>query len=91
MTVRLLASLRTLARAKSISVTLASGASANDLLAAIRREHPGLAEHVLDAQGELRPGVLLLVNGRHTDLLAGLDTPLNDTDDVLLMPPIAGG
>lgn len=89
--VRLLANLRAVAKAKSITVTLAPGASARDLLAAVRRNHPTLAEHVVDRRGDLLPGVLLLVNGRHADFLQGLDTPLHPTDDVLLLPPIAGG
>jgi len=33
----------------------------------------------------------ILVNGRNIDLLKGLDTPLEDGDEVVLMPPAAGG
>jgi molybdopterin synthase sulfur carrier subunit len=33
----------------------------------------------------------ILVNGRNIDLLEGLDTPLSDGDEVVFMPPAAGG
>ncbi|MBI5667911.1 MAG: MoaD family protein [Chloroflexi bacterium] len=89
--VRLLASLRTVAKARSIAVSLMNGATASDLLAAVQCDHPALAEHVVNPRGELLPGVLLLINGRHADFLQGLDTPLHPTDDVLLLPPVAGG
>jgi MoaD family protein len=91
MNVRLLAGLRARAKMKSISVQLAPDARARDLLAAIRQQHPALAEYIVDANGQLLPGVLLLVNGRHTDFLQGLDTPLANGDDLVLMPPMAGG
>ncbi len=33
----------------------------------------------------------ILVNGRNIDLLDGLNTPLGDGDEVVFMPPAAGG
>ncbi len=33
----------------------------------------------------------ILVNGRNIDLLEGLKTPLGDGDEVVFMPPAAGG
>ena len=33
----------------------------------------------------------ILVNGRNIDLLEGLKTPLSDGDEVVFMPPAAGG
>lgn len=88
---RLLATLRAKAKTKSIGVQLATDACARDLLAAIQQQYPALADYIVDTNGQLLPGVLLLVNGRHTDLIQGLDTPLAEADDIVLMPPIAGG
>ncbi|UCH57009.1 MAG: MoaD/ThiS family protein [Candidatus Bathyarchaeota archaeon] len=33
----------------------------------------------------------ILVNGRNIDLLEGLETSLQDGDEIVLMPPAAGG
>ena len=40
---------------------------------------------------ELLPFVKIYVNGRGADFLDGLDTKLQEGDDVLLMPQISGG
>ncbi len=90
-TVRLVASLRARTKAKSLNVAVPVNAAARDVVTAIQQQQPVLAAYALDAQGQLMPGVLLLVNGRHIDLLQGLDTPVNAADDLLLMPPVAGG
>lgn len=40
----------------------------------------------------LRPGVALLVNGRHmSHLPEGLNTPVHDGDEIAIFPPVAGG
>ena len=36
-------------------------------------------------------GLRILVNGREYTLLGGMETPLNDGDTVVLLPPIFGG
>lgn len=89
--VRLLATLRAKAKTKSIGVQLTTSTCVRDLLAAIQQQYPALADYIVDANSQLLPGVLLLVNGRHTNLMQGLDTPLTEADDIVLMPPIAGG
>ncbi len=35
--------------------------------------------------------VIVMVNGRRVDFLQGLDTPLRETDTVLVFPVVAGG
>ena len=58
---------------------------------AIGAANPALAERLLDSQQDLNKGVQVLVNGRHIDFLNGLETPLQPTDSVMLIPPVAGG
>jgi len=44
--------------------------------------------------GEFRVGggdLVVLVNGRNVALLDGLRTPLHDGDEVVILPPTAGG
>ncbi|MGN1003083.1 MAG: MoaD family protein [Oscillospiraceae bacterium] len=40
---------------------------------------------------ELGRNVIVIVNGRRSDFTGGLDTPLRDTDTVLVFPVVAGG
>jgi len=69
----------------------APDAHARDLLKALWEANPNLANYVLDTQGGLNAGIQLLVGGRHLDFLQGLDTPVGDVDDFMLIPPLAGG
>ncbi len=90
-TVRLSASLRAAAGAKEVSVPCAPDTTVRALLHAIGAANPALAERLLDSQQDLNKGVQVLVNGRHIDFLNGLETPLQPTDSVMLIPPVAGG
>jgi molybdopterin synthase sulfur carrier subunit len=46
---------------------------------------------VLEDTGEMKRGTLILVNGRHVLHLDGLDTIVEDGDEVSLFPPGGGG
>ena len=35
--------------------------------------------------------IIVMVNGRRTDFLQGIDTPLRDSDTVQIFPVVAGG
>ncbi len=51
-----------------------------------------VASQLMDEQGMLRKQVAVLVNGHHyTDLPDGLETRLDDGDDVAIFPPMMGG
>lgn len=52
---------------------------------------PAFRDHVIEAPGRLRHDVTVLVNGRNIHFLAGLDTPLRPGDEVVFIPPAAGG
>ena len=68
-----------------------------ELLTILRRKHQ-LPDQVDIAQGclilfenNLPAGLVILVNGRNIGKLSGLDTVLNESDQVTLFPPAAGG
>lgn len=46
---------------------------------------------LLEEGGEPRPHLRLMVNGRQIEFLAGIDTLLADGDELLVLPPAAGG
>ncbi|MEJ7696958.1 MAG: MoaD/ThiS family protein [Candidatus Limnocylindrales bacterium] len=54
-------------------------------------QHPSLKPQVLTDEGELNRFVNVYVNGQDVRYLAGLDTPVGATDEVRLLPAMAGG
>jgi len=90
-TVRLSANLRQLAEAKEVIVSVQHGATVDDLLRALRQAYPALGARVLEADGSLKTGIQLLVDGRHIDFLQGLQSPVDLARDLFLIPPISGG
>lgn len=46
---------------------------------------------LLDDQGKMHAGTIIMVNRRNIHHLKGLDTPVSDGDLVALFPPGAGG
>jgi molybdopterin synthase sulfur carrier subunit len=41
--------------------------------------------------GAVLPYVRIMVNGQTIQFLKGLETPLNEGDEVLILPPVSGG
>jgi molybdopterin converting factor subunit 1 len=77
--VRLFGSLREAVGEKELRITLAEGATVDDLSALLGREHP--------AVDEMRSRLRIAVN---QDLVAG-DHALRDGDEVAYLPPVSGG
>jgi molybdopterin synthase sulfur carrier subunit len=90
-TVKLLATLRSVAGAREIAVPVGADATVRDLLRSINRVNPALGARILEDDGQLKSGIQLVVGGRHIDLLQGLDTPVADADNLMLIPPVSGG
>lgn len=75
---------------KTIERSYDDGATVGDVLADLETEFDGLEGQLLD-DGEIRPQLSILKNGRDVTHAQGPDTPLEDGDSVSLFPPIAGG
>ncbi|MBI4786428.1 MAG: MoaD/ThiS family protein [Chloroflexi bacterium] len=69
----------------------APGATVRVVLNTLCATNVELARALLDGNGDLRPHVRVLVNGRDIELMRRLDTPLDESDQVAIFPPIAGG
>ena len=67
-----------------------AGAAVGDVLAAIEAEYPELGGEILE-DGDIRPQLSILKNGREVVHIDGTDTALEDGDRLSVFPPVAGG
>ena len=73
---------------KSLDV---GGDSIRRVVDALVEQHPALKTQLLTVDGDLNRFVNVYVNGKDVRYLAGLDTPVVATDEVRLLPAMAGG
>jgi len=67
------------------------GSTVGDLVTALLERHPGLGGQLLTPDGELNRFVNVYVNGQDVRYLDGLSTPVEERDEVRLLPAMAGG
>jgi molybdopterin synthase sulfur carrier subunit len=91
MIVRLPASLSLSGRSGMVDVEVPASATLRTVLDEIEKRIPGATERVLDSSGRLRGFVNLYVNGDDVRHGAGMDTPVSEADEVLILPAISGG
>lgn len=89
-TVRLFGGLRALL-GKTLPVKAGPHPLVRDVLHAIRRDYPPLAARLFDDQGQLDPDVILLVGGENVAALQGIETPVGEAGEVMIIPPMVGG
>ena len=53
--------------------------------------YPALRPHLFSGEGELRPFVNLFLNEDDVRHLQGVETPLKESDRLMIVPSIAGG
>ena len=91
MRVRVYGTLRQLVGTWDVHVEGAAGDTVREVVHRLVAAFPGLEERVLDDQGRLRPAVNIFVRGRSIRFIDGLDTVLQEGEDLALFPPVAGG
>ncbi|MBN2044911.1 MAG: DUF4395 family protein [Anaerolineales bacterium] len=73
---------------KEIEVTAATAGLVMEELTAL---YPALRKHLFTEEGELRSYVNLFINDEDIRHLQGVDTPVGETDRLMIIPSIAGG
>lgn len=89
--IKLFATLREIAGTKEISVPLPDGATVRDLMQLIGQISTALHDKIITPEGTFTGLVHVYVSGRNVEWLQGLDTVIRESDDVFLIPPVAGG
>jgi MoaD family protein len=73
---------------KKVEVT---GATVGEALGSLIEQFPGLKEQILTDDGSLNRFVNVYVNGRDVRYEQELATPVEASDEVILLPAMAGG
>jgi MoaD family protein len=91
-TVKLIGALRHAASTGELTLNCKSKTSIKELVYEINKKVPALTRSLIDQQLENpTPNVLILVNGREISVLKGLETTLQNNDEIVLVPVVHGG
>ena len=67
------------------------GSTLSETINGLESKFPGIKARLLDESGELKHFVNVYVNGEDVQFLQGLDTPITSTDEISIVPAVAGG
>ncbi len=67
------------------------GASVGEVIQALESDYPGIAEKVLDQDGEVKRFINVFKNDDEIRSLEGLKTPVQESDRISIVPAMAGG
>jgi sulfur-carrier protein len=70
---------------------MASGATVGEVLRELADAHPGTGEQLFSEVGDLNRYVNVYLNDEDVRVLAGLETPVSESDTVVILPAMAGG
>ena len=68
-----------------------AGATLDELLSNLDKDHSGLRDRLVDDSGKLRRFVNVYLNDEDVRFLGALETPVKDGDTVTVLPAVAGG
>jgi molybdopterin converting factor small subunit len=69
----------------------ARGSTVGEVLVTLVEEYPGLKGQVVNDDGTLHKFVNVYLNDDDIRYLSALDTPVEDTDEISILPAVAGG
>ncbi|MGC4191409.1 MAG: MoaD family protein [Thermomicrobiales bacterium] len=69
----------------------ATGTTVGEVIADLNARHPGIRDRVCEPDGEIRRFVNVFVNGQNVRKLGGAATPVEDGDEIGVIPAMAGG
>jgi len=90
LTLKFFATFREAVGSKTVDREFADASTVGEVLAALEAEYEDLGGDLL-VDGDLRPQINVLLNGREVLHMEGVDTAVSDGDTVAVFPPVAGG
>ncbi len=90
--IKLIGALRHISGKAQLIINFQEIGSIKELLSKLCQELPSLERTFTDQQlNDSRSNTLILVNGREISVLNGLQTRLNDGDEIVFVPVVHGG
>ncbi len=68
-----------------------TGANVGELLRDLADKHPATQPQLFDESGALNRYVNVYLNDEDVRVLDGLDTPVGESDTIMILPAMAGG
>jgi len=68
-----------------------SGATVGEIINNLEAQFPGVKTRLCDESGQIKRYVNVFVNDKEIRTLQGADTPVLETDEVSIVPAMAGG
>ena len=69
----------------------AAASTARDALAALWARCPGARDRVMTERGEIRQHINVFVDGVNIRFAGGLDAPVADGAEIIILPAVSGG
>lgn len=83
--------LRELAGGRSELTISSPGASVGEAFRRLRDEHPAIYDRIFTERREVRPHVNVFVDGADIRWAGGLETPVSERSEVVILPAVSGG
>ena len=91
LTVKLIGAMRQFSGKTQLTFNFHKEMSLKNLVTELSREMPQIEKSLGDELNNSRSNALILVNGREISVLNGLETKLNDGDEIVFIPVVHGG
>ena len=62
-----------------------------EALTELWRLHPGVRDRVLNEQGQVRRHINVFLNDENIRRQQAMETPLNESDEITILPSVSGG
>jgi MoaD family protein len=91
-TVKFIGALRSISGKSKVSIKAKDSVPLSEVIKQVIEEQPKIKRALIDPELEdPRPNTLILVNGKEISVLKGLDTIVEDGDEIVLVPVVHGG
>jgi molybdopterin synthase sulfur carrier subunit len=92
LTIKFIGALRQISGKQQLTINYKKGMTLKQLVTEMSQETPQLEKAFSDQQlTDSLSNALILVNGREISVLNGLETTLNDGDEIVFVPVVHGG
>lgn len=93
LTVKFIGALRHVTGNSQVKLECTQNFSIKDLILQLTIDKPQLKANLINQQtdGALKTNALILINDREISVLNGLDTKLDDGDEIVFIPVVHGG